>query len=45
MVHDWPDQAKFLTPLERECVLTRLRKEQGLAGEGTLNRKVVKKAL
>lgn len=30
MIHDWPDRARFLTPLEREMVLTRLKAEQGL---------------
>jgi MFS family permease len=45
MVHDWPEQAKFLTPLEREFVQLRLKADQGLAGEGTLNRRIVKKAL
>ena len=45
MVHDWPEHARFLTPLEREMVLTRLRAEQGLAGEGKLNMRVVKNAM
>jgi MFS family permease len=45
MIHDWPDQAKFLTPLERELVLVRLKQEQGLAGEGHLSWSIVKKAL
>ena len=45
MVHDWPDQAKFLTPLERECVIQRLQREQGLASEGKLNGTIVKRAL
>lgn len=45
MVHDWPDQARFLTPVEREMVLLRLKAEQGLAGEGSLNMRVVKSAL
>lgn len=33
-VHDWPDKARFLSPLEREMVFQRLRREQGLANEG-----------
>ena len=45
MVHDWPDQAKFLTPLEKEMVIMRLKQEQGLAGEGKLTWGVVKSAL
>ena len=45
MVHDWPDQARFLTPLERELVLHRLKAEQGLAGEGAFSMTVVKSAL
>ena len=45
MVHDWPDRAKFLTPLEREMVLYRLRGEQGLAGEGKFSWAIVRSAL
>ncbi|OCF76535.1 hypothetical protein I204_02232 [Kwoniella mangroviensis CBS 8886] len=45
MIHDWPDRAKFLTPIEREMVLVRLRQEQGLAAEGGFNWRVIKKAL
>jgi sugar phosphate permease len=45
MVHDWPDQARFLTPLEKEMVITRLKQEQGLAGEGKFSWRIVKKAL
>ena len=45
MVHDWPDQASFLTPLEREMVITRIKQEQGLAGEGKFSGKMVIKAL
>lgn len=45
MVHDWPEQARFLTPVEREMVLLRLKAEQGLAGEGSFNMRVVKSAL
>ena len=36
-VHDWPDKARFLTPVEREMVFQRLRREQGLANEGKFN--------
>ncbi|OCF37720.1 hypothetical protein I317_04076 [Kwoniella heveanensis CBS 569] len=45
MIHDWPDTAKFLTPLEREMVLVRLKQEQGLASEGKFTWRVIKKAL
>lgn len=45
MVHDWPEHARFLNPLEKEMVLLRLRAEQGLAGEGSFNMRVVVKAL
>ncbi len=45
MVHDWPDQARFLTPLEREMVITRIRAEQGLAGEGSFGTAPVVAAL
>jgi len=41
MVHDWPDQARFLTPLEREMVITRIKQEQGLAGEGEFSSKPI----
>lgn len=44
MVHDFPQQAKLLTPLEREFILSRLQREQGLAQEGTLNKRIVLKA-
>jgi len=44
MMQDWPDQAKFLTPLEREFVLTRLKREQGPAGEVTFGRRHLKQA-
>lgn len=43
MVHDWPQEAKLLTPLEREFILTRLAKQQGV-GEATLNKTITKKA-
>lgn len=29
MIYDFPDTAKFLTPLEREFVALRMRKQQG----------------
>nr|ODO00972.1 hypothetical protein L204_01697 [Cryptococcus depauperatus CBS 7855] len=47
MIHDWPDTAKFLTPLEREMVLSRLKSEQGLvSGTGeSYNKKAFKRAL
>nr|XP_018265893.1 uncharacterized protein I303_02269 [Kwoniella dejecticola CBS 10117]OBR88051.1 hypothetical protein I303_02269 [Kwoniella dejecticola CBS 10117] len=45
MIHDWPDTAKFLSPVEREMVLGRLRQEQGLASEGGFTWRVIKKAL
>ncbi|WWC67492.1 uncharacterized protein I206_101400 [Kwoniella pini CBS 10737] len=45
MVHDWPDQAKFLTPLEKEMVLLRLKEDTGIMQEGTFSWTVVKKAL
>ncbi|WVQ83828.1 hypothetical protein IAT38_005972 [Cryptococcus sp. DSM 104549] len=45
MIHDWPDTARFLTPLEREMILVRLKGEQGLAAEGGYNMGIVKKAL
>lgn len=45
MMVDWPDQAKFLTPLEKECVLTRLKQDQGLAGEGKFSWRVIRKGL
>lgn len=44
MMHDWPDEARFLTPLERELVLTRLKKDQVVSGEAKLNRGIVKAA-
>ena len=45
MVHDWPDQARFLSPLEKEMVHNRLKREQGLASEGKLSWRIVRKAL
>jgi len=45
MIHDWPEQARFLTPLEKEIIATRMKKDQGLAGEGKLTWRIVKKAL
>ncbi|OXG27858.1 hypothetical protein C367_02538 [Cryptococcus neoformans Ze90-1] len=44
MIHDWPDRARFLTSLEKEMVLIRLKAEQGLASEGSYNKRIVKKA-
>lgn len=41
MIHDWPDQARFLSPLEREMVITRIKQEQGLAAEGKFTWKVI----
>lgn len=35
MVHDWPEQARFLNPLERELVLQRLKDDTGLATQGS----------
>ncbi|WRT65141.1 uncharacterized protein IL334_002083 [Kwoniella shivajii] len=45
MIHDWPDTARFLSPVEREMVLVRLKQEQGLASEGGFNWRVIRKAL
>ena len=45
MLHDWPETARFLNPIEREMVLARIKQEQGLAGEGKFTWAVVKKAL
>ncbi|WRT65182.1 uncharacterized protein IL334_002125 [Kwoniella shivajii] len=45
MVHDWPDQAKFLTPLEKEMVILRLKDDTGIMQEGTFSWKMVRSAL
>ncbi|OCF34043.1 hypothetical protein I316_04390 [Kwoniella heveanensis BCC8398] len=45
MVHDWPDQAKFLTPLEKEMALLRLKEDTGVMQEGTFSWKVIRRAL
>ena len=45
MVHDWPDKARFLTPVEREMVISRIKQEQGLAGEGHFSRGPILAAL
>ncbi|KAJ9106423.1 hypothetical protein QFC21_001569 [Naganishia friedmannii] len=46
LVHDWPDQrTRFLDPLEKRIVLTRLKADTGLASQGTFNWKVVKRAV
>ncbi len=44
MVQDWPEDAKFLTPLEREMVLQRLKDDTGLASQGTFSGSVIKRA-
>ncbi|GHJ88189.1 hypothetical protein NliqN6_4591 [Naganishia liquefaciens] len=45
LVQDWPDQnPKFLTPLERQMVLDRLKADTGLASQGTFHMGVVKRA-
>lgn len=45
MVHDWPDgDVKFLTPLEKEAVLQRLKADSGLANQGTFSWRVVRRA-
>jgi hypothetical protein len=44
MVHDWPDKARFLTPLEKEMVLLRLKSDTGLASEGKFSWRMVGKA-
>jgi MFS family permease len=45
LVQDWPDQeTKFLTPLEKQMVLERLKADTGLASQGTFNMRVVKRA-
>lgn len=45
LVQDWPDQkTKFLTPLEKQMVLERLKADTGLASQGTFNMGVVKRA-
>ena len=43
MVHDWPQEARLLTPLEREFILSRLAKEQGV-GDATLTKSITKQA-
>jgi MFS family permease len=46
LVQDWPDQkTKFLTPLEKQMVLERLKADTGLASQGTFNMRVVKRAI
>lgn len=45
MVHDWPDKARFLTPLEREMVFLRLKNDTGILSEGNFSWKVVRRAL
>lgn len=45
MVHDWPHEARFLTPLERELVTVRLKQDQGLAAEGKFSWRMCIKAL
>ncbi|WVQ83940.1 hypothetical protein IAT38_006084 [Cryptococcus sp. DSM 104549] len=45
MVHDWPDRAKFLTPLERQMVLSRLKDDVGTGHGGRFSWKVVRRAL
>jgi hypothetical protein len=41
MIHDWPDRARFLTPVERELALLRLRSDTGLAQGGTLDKNAI----
>jgi hypothetical protein len=45
MVQDWPEDAKFITPLERAMVLQRLKDDTGLASEGTFKGSVIKRAV
>lgn len=45
MIHDWPDRARFLTPLEREFVLLRLKQDTGLGTSGNFSWKVTFSAL
>lgn len=44
MVQDWPEQAKFLTPLERAAVLHRLKQDAGLGNEGEFSWNIIKRA-
>ncbi|BEJ17499.1 hypothetical protein CspHIS471_0609000 [Cutaneotrichosporon sp. HIS471] len=45
MIHDWPDRARFLTPIEREFVLLRLRQDTGLGTSGNFSWGVALSAL
>lgn len=45
MVQDFPEQATFLTPLERANVLYRLKADSGLNNEGTFSWRVFKRAV
>ncbi|ODN96459.1 hypothetical protein L198_04173 [Cryptococcus wingfieldii CBS 7118] len=45
MVHDWPDRARFLTPLEREMVFLRLKDDVGIMQEGQFSWKVIRRAI
>lgn len=45
MVQDWPEQATFLTPLERANVLYRLKADSGLNNEGKFSWKVIRRAV
>lgn len=44
MVYDWPNEATFLTPLERACVLHRLAVDNGVQNEGTFSWRIVRRA-
>jgi len=44
MVYDWPNDATFLTPLERACVLHRLQVDNGVMNEGTFSWSIVRRA-
>lgn len=45
MIHDWPDRARFLTPLEREFVQLRLKQDTGLAQAGKFSWKTAFKGM
>lgn len=45
MIFDWPDRARFLSPLEREMVLLRLKQDTGLGTVGRFSWRVAGGAL
>ncbi len=45
MVQDFPSQCKFLTPLEKEMVLQRIKDDTGLGAQGRFSGAIIWRAI